>query len=299
MGNIPKHNIYNNTFQIFFVRLSPQKYHRVFCHVFENRNGNIPNNRNCACVWVQRGMGGKNVFYSRIKGEQLWATNLQLPKSYVYFQKVKFGPITSCRPSQVTCYRRSFADNKIHRIVYNCWYYISNDEACSFFVLLANATCFWQLFRPSAPDYKTYIFGIALQFLTIWLEKMMIFFSLNINLIAPLWIFSCCLKSNQVNSAKICNEIFLFDKDTVIPSMQCVYEWYHNAPCLAHCTSQNDTCLCSEIRKSQWSTTVSDILTPSLNFAKYTFVCCGVTVRTFIDLCFAKWVTTVRSILPR
>ena len=125
------------------------------------------------------------------------------------------------------------------------------------------------------------------------------FFSLNINLIAPLWIFSCCLKSNQVNSAKICNEIFLFDKDTVIPSMQCVYEWYHNAPCLAHCTSQNDTCLCSEIRKSQWSTTVSDILTPSLNFAKYTFVCCGVTVRTFIDLCFAKWVTTVRSILPR
>ena len=61
---------------------------------------------------VKSGRGGKNVFSFQDQRRTTQATNLQLPKSYVYFQKVKFGPITSFRPSQVTGYRRTFADNK-------------------------------------------------------------------------------------------------------------------------------------------------------------------------------------------
>ena len=57
-------------------------------------------------VWEYKGEGvEKNVFSFQDQRRTTQATNLQLPKSYLYLQKVKVGPITSFRPSQVTGYQ--------------------------------------------------------------------------------------------------------------------------------------------------------------------------------------------------
>ena len=102
-----------------------------------------------------------------------WRVSCRRERERAKEREVQSEVSTNCTEVVATVGRGAVGDGRQSALGWR-----GGDEVCSFFVLLANATCFWQLFRPSAPDYKTYIFGIALQFLTIWLEKMMIFFHL-------------------------------------------------------------------------------------------------------------------------
>ena len=112
MGYIPKHNIYNNTFQIFLLDKALKRTAEYFV-MFSKIEMGTSQITEIVPVWEYKGEGvEKNVFSFQDQRRTTQATNLQLPKSYVRFQKVKFGPLTSFRPSQVTGYRRTFADNK-------------------------------------------------------------------------------------------------------------------------------------------------------------------------------------------